>query len=729
MAYRIADSLEESPDRRETPAKRHHDQILRQLVRWFEESEQSTQTSREKAERDRDYYDNKQWTEDEAAELRRRGQPVISLNVIRQRINYHLGMEKKQRRDPKAAGRGPEDQEAAEVATEALRYAVDKTDYHSERSRVWENIKIEGCGALEATLKDRGDGNKDLVWQAIPWDRLFYDPHSARGDFSDARYIGQVQWMDEEEVLIEYPNGGEALKAALTGAVEGGLGLGNTYEDRPRWQMWADPKRKRIRAVQIWYLMRGEWCWAEFCKGGILAAGPSPFVDDLGESLCGILAESCYIDRENMRYGEVRDLIDPQDEVNKRRSKALHLLNTRTVITEVGAIPDGDREKGRREVNRPDGWIEVAPGRRFDIDKNIELAQGQSELLGQAMAHIMSVGPNAALLGKGTEDQSGRAIEAQQMGGMIELGDGLDVLRRLDHRVFRFTWWACRRYWTAPMWIRVSEQDDAPRWLGLNQFDPMTGQLTNVIAETWVDIVLEDAPDVPTLQGETFAAVMDVLSKGAPPPVMKFIAEMHPGLKPSVKRKLAAMADQMLQQPPDPVLMAEKQAQVRKLNAEAAERENAGQGEARRAQLDAEKLALERQKVDLEHERMMLEAEQQSAERDIKMRELDIKDAELATKRRELALRSDEVQQTAEIERERMEDGRAARKEAHDMARLKMARDSDEREDVQAELDGRPTRTDRLIEQMAKGQAEMIAVLRAPRRVRRGADGRVEGVE
>ena len=596
MAYRVADSLEETPDR-ESPDKREHDRVLRQLVRWFEEAEQSTQSSREKAERDRDYYDGKQWTEEEAAELRKRGQPVIALNVIRARINYHLGMEKKQRRDPKAFGRGPEDQQAADIATEALRYAIDRTDYHTERSKVWENIKVEGCGALECSLLDRPDGNKDVKWLAISWDRFFADPHSARASYSDARYLGQVKWMDEEELLTEYPDGGVAVEAALTGSVDGGgMGLGNTFEDRPRWQMWADQSRKRVRVVQIWYKEGSAWLWAEFCKGGILAAGPSPYQDDQGESLCGIIAESCYVDRDNNRYGEVRDLVDPQDEVNKRRSKALHAVNTNLVITENGAIPDGDIEKARREANRPDGFITVNKGFRFEVDRNTEMANGQALLLQQAQAHIASTGPNSALLGKGTEEQSGRAIQAQQQGGLIELGDGLDVLRRLDHRVFKSTWFAIRAYWQAPMWIRVTEDPEAPQWIGLNQMqmDPMTGQpqMTNQIAQADVDIIIEDAPDVPTLEGETFAAVMDVFGKGAPPAVMKVMIELHPGLKASVKKKLSKFIDE---QAAEAKQMAEAQAAVEqaKTQGELAAKDAKAKADVGRLQVDQSRLELD----------------------------------------------------------------------------------------------------------------------------------------
>jgi hypothetical protein len=473
------------------------------------------------------------------------------MNIIRTRINYHLGLEKRARRDPKAFARNPQDEATAEVATAALRYAMDRTGYHDERSFAWENIKIEGVGAMEAALEPRQDGGMDVRWRRIPWDRFFFDPHSARMDFSDAAYVGQVRWEDEDTLLGEYP---EAEEAITLSSANDSIGLSDTYDDRPRFEVWTDPKRKRLRVVQLWHKQGGEWMYCEFVRGGILAVGPSPFHDDQGDSLCGIVAESCYVDRDNNRYGEVRDRVDPQDEINKRRSKALHLLNTRTIITTTNAAPDGDLEKMRREANRPDGLVVRAPGSEFEIDKNTELAAGQSDLAAQAMGYVASSGPNMALLGKGTESQSGRAIQAQQQGGMIELGDGLDTLRRLDWRVYKQTWNAIREYWQAPMWIRVTDDERAPQYVGINQpqmqmteFGEQMVGMQNAVAEMDVDILIEDAPDLSSLEGETFAAMMDVLKSGAPPPVMMFIAEMHPGLASSKKRKLQQMIEQMMQ--------------------------------------------------------------------------------------------------------------------------------------------------------------------------------------
>ena len=59
--------------------------------------------------------------------------------------------------------------------------------------------------------------------------------------------------------------------------------------------------------------------------------------------------QSGYVDRDNNRYGAIKDMIGPQDEINKRRSKALHLLTMRQVVAEQGAVEDVDaaRAEGR----------------------------------------------------------------------------------------------------------------------------------------------------------------------------------------------------------------------------------------------------------------------------------------------------------------------------------------------------------------------------------------------
>src|SRR5690606_25854248 len=111
--------------------------------------------------------------------------------------------------------------------------------------------------------------------------------------------------------------------------------------------------------VCIWLKRGDDWYFAEFTKGGILKAGPSPYVNDKGESDCELLFQSAYVDRDNNRYGLVREFISLQDAINKRNSKALHQLNTSQIVFAKGAVPD--IERARREAARPDGAIEIIP--------------------------------------------------------------------------------------------------------------------------------------------------------------------------------------------------------------------------------------------------------------------------------------------------------------------------------------------------------------------------------
>jgi hypothetical protein len=81
------------------------------LVQMFEASEESTREARKLSERDRDYYDNKQWTAEETAALEKRKQPVVTYNRIARKIDFLSGLEKQQRKDPKAFPRNPKDED------------------------------------------------------------------------------------------------------------------------------------------------------------------------------------------------------------------------------------------------------------------------------------------------------------------------------------------------------------------------------------------------------------------------------------------------------------------------------------------------------------------------------------------------------------------------------------------------------------------------------------------
>lgn len=522
------------------------------LCRMFEESEDSSYSARKESERDRDYVDNKQLTAEELAVYKKRGQPPVIDNRIKTKIDYLVGLEKQQRIDPKALPRTPKHEDDADAATEALRYVAESQDYDAKRSGVWRNILVEGAGGIGVSVTESVDYNGqpgiDIKISRYSWDRIFWDPHSAETDFEDAGYKGVVLWMDYDDALAMYKENKDAaniLDVTLTSAPS------DTYDDKPKHSLWADKKRKRVRICQIWVKRDNDWYFAEYTKGGILKAGRSPFVTDKGETDDELIFQSAYVDRDNNRYGLVREMITLQDEINKRRSKSLHLLSSNQTQYEKGAIKDV--EKFRREKAKPDGTMEVAPGALRDKTvvtiSGVELATAQFQLLQESKNAIDLKGPNATEMGDktgGSNSASGRAIVASQQGGMIQIGDLMDSLRHLDRRVFRKIWNRIRQYWTAEKWIRVTDDEQNVKWVGMNvdpqqvqmlmQQDPEAAKkikgIVGSVAELDCDIIIDEAPDSLTPQLEQFQSLVELKkfdSEGEIP--FKSIVRAAPNLK------------------------------------------------------------------------------------------------------------------------------------------------------------------------------------------------------
>lgn len=539
------------------------------FVEMFEAAEQSSDTARQVSERCRDYYDNKQFTEEEAQELRRRGQPVIVDNVIAGKINWLIGQEMSTRTDPKAFPRTPQHQQGADAATDAIRFVCDNTDWDLSRSRVWENMLVEGFGGVEVIHRETKRG-VEVEINHYPWDRLFYDPHSREDDFSDARYLGAVIWQDRAQFLEQHPEAADAV----SGIVNEVSTNGETYEDRPRHTIWGDKDRNRVRVVMLWYREAGAWKWCKFTKGYKIDAGESPYVDEDGGSVCPLIMQSAYVDRENRRYGEVLKMLDMQDEINKRRSKLLHMATSRQTVAVKGAV--GSVAAFKREMSKPDGHIEItteafeaaasAGTRPFDVLPASDMAASQFALLQEAKVSLSNMSAAEALQGRADGD-SGRAVLAKQQGAMQAIAPLLDKLRRFTRRVFEAIWNRIRQFWTEERWVRVTDDERNARFVGFNrpvtlaqqlsalpeqdkaaemarlgvtEGDPRLSQFVGVenpVEQIEIDIIVDEVPDQVSLAAETFEQLVNIdTARGGVLP-LEMLIEASP-LRADVKEKV-----------------------------------------------------------------------------------------------------------------------------------------------------------------------------------------------
>lgn len=523
------------------------DQDLARFIKQFNESADATRDARRAAEIYRDYYDGKQWSSDEEEKLRARGQPCITDNRIKDKIEYLLGMERQTRTDPKAYPRTPKDDPGADAATDALRYVADCNHFPQVKSSVFENMTVEGFGGCEVIVEDDksyqsrgGKGNKKVIQRYIRWDRLYYDAHSLLRDFSDARYMGIVKWMDVNEAKSSYPAFSDFFEAGTSVL---GLPWGTTtYDDRPRW---FDRQRKRVQILEHYYKDGDEWRRAVFSRAGFIESpAKSPYTDcETKKTECPLKLQSLYVDREGNRYGVVKRYKDLQDEINKRRSKSLHLLSVNQIVAEKGAVDD--IALARKEAARPDGVIEYTPSMKLELKNNADLAEGQFKLLQEAQLALSATGPNQALLGHSGEI-SGKAKQIDATGGAIQLGILSDSLRYWQVRVMRSTWSRIKQYWDSEQWIRVTD-DDKTKFMALNSKYPddhkmvMSGKVNpgepmNDVAQMDVDIIIDEMPDVITVQQEQFQTLAELAKSGLPIPPDALIeaSSLRSGIKTKI---------------------------------------------------------------------------------------------------------------------------------------------------------------------------------------------------
>lgn len=545
-----------------TPAKAADDDYLSvdRLRRQYNDFAAVKNAEQQEMVDARHYYHGDQWTKEEIETLRRRKQPVITSNRIVRKIDAVVGLIERLRQDPKGFARTPQHDEGAELATATLRFVLDNNDWKSKSSRIARAAGIDGISGIEYDLVAGDEGDPSIEMHIVYGDGFFYDPRSFDEGFTDARFMGVAKWIDIEQAKEMFPD----KSADIDTLVETGSEL-TTVADIDRERNWINTNEKKVRLADHWYIKGGKWRWCMYVGSMKLAEGVSPFIDERGKTFPRYRMFSASVDHDGDRYGFVRNLKSPQDEINHRRSKLLHQLNSKRVISEKGAVDD--IEVARREWARSDGWVEVNPGLKMEPDQSLANdAKGQAELLQEAKNEIENFGPNPALIGQGLEDSSGRAIQLLQQAGVAELGPYLVAYKNWKMRVYRDVWNIIQRHWTAERWVRVTDDQNVAQFFQVNKLE--TDQfgrpaIVNAIGSLDVDIIIDESPDAVNMQADN----MMVLQSLGPQFAQQFpdiALELAP-LSQSVKKPMLDRIRQKMNAPPPPdpkVLALQAKAQI-----------------------------------------------------------------------------------------------------------------------------------------------------------------------
>ena len=534
-------------------------ELHRRLLSYYRQELDRQSENRFQMAIDEDYYDSIQWSEDESNSLKERGQAPIVYNVTAQSINWVIGSEKRGRTDFKILPREKEDAKQAELKTKLLKYISDVNRLPFSRSRAFEDAIKAGIGWLEDGAQDDDDG-EPIYSRYESWRNILHDSASTELDMSDARYIFRSKWVDVDVAKALFP-GREAqidnavIDASMYGSfdmVDGDVPMDYMEFDRSSHSVartLVSHKRQRVRLIECEYKVPEK---VKRLRGGIfkgeiydpqdrnhqeaLLSGTSTVVEKVmmrvriaHMTVKDLLWEGaspyrhnrfrftpiwCYRrGRDNLPYGLIRPIRDIQDDVNKRASKALHILSSNKIIMDEGALPDGvSLDEFAEEIARPDSITVKRKGHELTINAERDLAAPHLELMSRGINMIQQVGGvTDELLGRTTNAVSGIAVQKRQEQGSLATNKPFDNLRLASQMQGELQLSLLEQFCTEEKTFRITNERGAPDFHRVND-----GLPENEITRTKADFIISEAEWRTTMREAAAEQLMEIISKMPP---------------------------------------------------------------------------------------------------------------------------------------------------------------------------------------------------------------------
>lgn len=526
------------------------------------ELDRSAENRAEQAE-DEQFYDNIQWSAKDAAVLRERNQMPLVYNVISSSIDWVTGTEKRARTDFKILPRRKEDAKAAQRKTELMKYLSDVNRTQFDISRCFEDATKVGIGWMEDGI-DFNTENEPIFSKYESWRNILWDTAATELDLSDARYIFRTKWVDLDIALAMFPKRADVLRRAATtdGHIAGDDIYGNTaMDDRETdgsgvvFDGIDDGNRPRVRMIEAWFRMpatikrlsggmfSGE-IYDEFSEAhneaiesgeATLSERTSMVMNVAVLTATGMLWFSRSPYRHNrfpftpvwaykkgddgMPYGMVRRLKDLQRDINKRASKALHILSSNKVIMDEGAVADVNNLMD--EVARPDALLVVKANKRFDLTSDRDLAPAHLELMSRDISMIQQAsGVTDELMGRKTNAVSGIAIQSRQQQGSLVTAKLFDNLQLFAQVRGEKQLSLIEQFMSEKKQFRITNQRGQPEYIEVND-----GLPENDITHSKADFLISEADWQTTLRQSQANQLMDMATK-LPPQVMMVILDL-----------------------------------------------------------------------------------------------------------------------------------------------------------------------------------------------------------
>ena len=642
------------------------------------------------------YYRGQQWDDFDMQQLDDQGRPALTINTILPTINAVLGEQSTKKADIQFKPRGGGNQEVADVLTMVYQQIADnnKLDWIENQvfsdgliqDRGWFDVRIDFSDHIRGEVRIESKDPLDIL---IDPDAKHYDPRTWNEIF-------ETKWMslDEIEEVYGQDKADKLRILAETGTTLGADSMeyeeeryGDTDEHNYGQQFPGDPDNARmLRSIRVierqYYRLKDCMFYLDPVTGDMREVPYNwskkkreQFADQFGLDILTktvrkvrwtVTADTVVLFddwspykhftlvpyfpyfRRGKPFGMVRNLLSPQEQLNKITSQELHIVNT---TANSGWIVENGSLSGMTADDLEEHGAETGLVLEFNrgstppakIPPN-QIPTGLDRLGQKAAANIKQIsGITDAMLGMDSAEVSGVAIQQKQNRGSTLLQVPLTNLAKTRQYLAESILDLVQSFYTEERIIQVTDEEDPykPRKsMRVNQMTP-EGQVVNDLQLGEYDVVVSQAPARDNFDEMQFAEAIALRQVGVPIPDDMIVEYSH------MSRK-ADIADRIRKQqgtaPP-----TQEQIEMQKFQMES---------QIRAAQLEIAKLEAEVANIQTAAALNAAKVDQIETEPQLKIAELQSK---IQSKREELDLRERLSALTNEMRKEQSDTAAASK--------------------------------------------------------------------
>ena len=642
------------------------------------------------------FYRGEQWDDYDMQELDDQGRPALTINTILPTINAVLAEQSSKKADIQFKPRGGGEQEVADVLTQVYAYIADYNKLDWVEQQVFSDGLIQDRGYFDVRVDFTEHIQGEITIEAKDPIDILIDPDAKQYDPRTWNEIFETKWMSIDEIEETYgqQQADKLRMLAETGTTLGADSMefeeeryGDTDEYNYGQQYSGDPENARmlrsIRVIERQYYKLDDCMFYVDPVTGDKRKVPNhwskkkreEFADQYALEMVTkkmrrvrwtVTADSVVLFddfspydhftivpyfpyfRRGKPFGMVRNLLSPQEQLNKISSQELHIVNTTANsgwIVESGSLSgmtaDDLEEHGAEtglvlEYNRGS----TPPGK---IPPN-QIPTGLDRISQKAAQNIKQIsGITEAMLGMDSPEVSGVAIQAKQNRGSMLLQVPLDNLAKTRQYLAEKILHMVQSYYTEERIIQITDESDPykPRQkLRVNEMTP-EGEIINDLTLGEYDVIVGTAPARDNFDEMQFAEAIELRGVGVPIPNDMIVEYSHLSRKADIAERIRQMEGTA---PP-----SEEQVQLQQFQMES---------QIRSTQLEIAKLEAEVTNLQTSAELNMAKAQNAQMDPQLKVAELQSK---IQSKREELGLREKLSQLTNSMRKDQSDTAAAAK--------------------------------------------------------------------